>query len=936
MSAGIRDIETSRELVRYAFALMAKDAVAQVDKGLRPEVTDSVTTLLTQRDQKIQYKVTDDKRDAEWIASVKSTSEAIQSFDKWSTIGLGTAKVLTTVAAGIFFSPAAGLAVATAWNVGDKVYRGVVGKESIKSLAKSFALELAIDTAFAALSSLKTTTVTLAGGSAVKDTAAQGLKLSKRVWEFKPNVSILKPHSIKEVTKDRGELVHSSLLVGVSKEQAKETFGKHIVIQKLGEKYFQQLSEKVPDALLRSNWAQIHVGRFVPFIMPTSVPSTPTKTPPAVEKKVDDDSAGRKKVAEQSLQAVPPDKKPKVVVDDILGVTKPPKEGSSPTAPAQVPTPALELTLAINPALLREIEAKLALSPNAEVQKAVDDLNSFMSQPTASNVEGEERLRGLQNALNQWAPYPELSSALDKLLTGTNPFLAFLNAPTTGFAAAAPPPQPPPPQAPPPPPPKDPGNSPGSGGGGMPGPVLVSNPIVRGDQQGTPRLDGTADDVRVVVADLNRASLGVASPRSELQGATMQEALARATPHQVQEARLLPHPQVKLHAQPTSSYVAVNHDLLLAEQRAKVIEALRTRTAEAEVGKRDEEARTESIAQREVVPVETRKNQKAAIKEDEHEVSVALKDSEPRGGRRFAPGEGAPRMVEREPSRSDVALTRDRSTVGASGEERLEATVAREGKDSTSPTLKSAPTAHNEGLAEPQVVGESRDDMRDIPNLKTENPRAPYAVNSLVVEAESSSAHAPSAETSKVVFVSRPHVSLTPVETPAASTVSSVHEAPWAAYGKEELSSPVHNDDLEALESDITVAAPSKSGRKLRRGDDARMRNLLLQQLMDQHTTKARREKILKALIALGISEVEYRKLLLKLGEMDAARLAEQVAARSKMAEPIAMTVEAPAMKDSSPEVSGKAENAPVESRPQTSRAALYKRLKEEATTARK
>jgi predicted regulator of amino acid metabolism with ACT domain len=114
------------------------------------------------------------------------------------------------------------------------------------------------------------------------------------------------------------------------------------------------------------------------------------------------------------------------------------------------------------------------------------------------------------------------------------------------------------------------------------------------------------------------------------------------------------------------------------------------------------------------------------------------------------------------------------------------------------------------------------------------------------------------------------------------------------------------------------------------------MRNLLLQQLMDQHTTKARREKILKALIALGISEVEYQKLIAKLGEMDAAKLAEQTAARTKVAEPIAMTVEAPAMRESSPEISEKPEVAPTESRAQTTRAALYKRLKEEAATARK
>jgi hypothetical protein len=105
---------------------------------------------------------------------------------------------------------------------------------------------------------------------------------------------------------------------------------------------------------------------------------------------------------------------------------------------------------------------------------------------------------------------------------------------------------------------------------------------------------------------------------------------------------------------------------------------------------------------------------------------------------------------------------------------------------------------------------------------------------------------------------------------------------------------------------------------------------------MEQHTTKARRDKILKALIALGISEVEYRKLLLKLGEMDAARLAEQVAARTKTAEPIAMTVEAPAMKESEDAAVATPQGPAAEAKVQTTRAALYKRLKEESATARK
>jgi hypothetical protein len=114
------------------------------------------------------------------------------------------------------------------------------------------------------------------------------------------------------------------------------------------------------------------------------------------------------------------------------------------------------------------------------------------------------------------------------------------------------------------------------------------------------------------------------------------------------------------------------------------------------------------------------------------------------------------------------------------------------------------------------------------------------------------------------------------------------------------------------------------------------MRNLLLQQLMAQHSNKVQREKILKALISLGISEVEYRDLLVQLGEMEVARKAEQAAATVKAVEPIALAVEVPTMKNARAEPSAQRAEKPAVDPATTSRAALYKRLKQDASTARK
>ncbi|MEN9847086.1 MAG: hypothetical protein RIS36_2233 [Pseudomonadota bacterium] len=884
MTAGIRDIETSRELVRYAFALMAKDAIARADRGLRPELTDNVTTLLMQRDQAIRYKVTDQKRDAEWIAAVKSTSEAIQSFDKWSTIGLGTAKVLTTMAAGIVFSPAAGLIVATAWNAGDKVYRGVVGKESVKSLAKSLAFELAIDTAFAALSALKTTTVTLAGGSAVKGTAAEGLKVTKRVWEFRPWQSILKPHSIKELSKSGGNLIHSSMVVGVTKEQAKETFGKHVVVQKMAEKYFQKLADMIPDELMRSPWAQVHIGRT--FRVPTLSlpPSSPTQPTPSVDTKRHAEAGARGKLAEQNLHGSLPDKRPKNDVDKVPGIKQVARE-----APAVVPAPQTvtsvpEVTFKSYPALLREIEAKLQASSDADVQQAINNLKEAMSRLSLSISECEQRLRDLQEALNKWTPYPELAGALDKLLSGSNPFLAFLDAPSTRFPVVPPPPAPPPPPQAPPPPPKDPENRPGSGGMGMPGPALMKDQTPRGHRA------GDSEVVLLIPPRGNTQSLGVNALSDDLMLAERTISGARHVFMRDAEVQLVKNPQTTGQGQQNSTYEPVSSNSLT-----------RARKVSPESGDRKEEG-------------------------GEHEIHVALKEREPRGAIQGERRDEAPRMIEKDGSQPEVARKQERPKVEGGREETVEATLAQQAARSAIPTLKSARTEGSEQAPESKASFEARKGDRDTAKAGSEGVRWS--------QPEKRSIHEASVESSTPNPLTANSVSTSPVSSERGS-VSPVTESGHPTSGAKQHVSPVHDDVLEEMDASGTTASPSKRARNLRKGDDARMRQLLLQQLMDQHTTKARREKILKALIALGISEVEYRKLLVKLGEMDTARIAEQAAARTKVAEPMTLTVDAPAMKEAESATPSPVTNPIVQSKAPTTRAALYKRLKEESATVR-
>ena len=973
MERGIRDIESSRELVRYAFALMAKDTVAQVDRGLRPDVTDNVTTLLMQRDQAIQYKVTDQKRDVEWTAAVKSTSEAIQSFDKWATIGLGTAKVLTTVAAGIFLTPAAGLAVATAWNAGDKIYRGVVGKESIKSLAKSFAFELAIDTAFAALAAVKTTTITLAGGKAVEGTAAQGLKVSKRVWEWKPFQSALKPQSLQHADE---LLVHASefqkAIGKATAKEANESIVEHTVIQKLGTKYFEKLAEKIPDAAIRSNWAQIHVGRFIRVPQAASLPSSEAKPAAKAEPKPDNAATKPTKLPEQGFQEGQPEKKPREEVAELMNPTRVPNAPTAPApgTPSPAPSPIVQETVTINPGLLREIEEKLHVSPHADVQRAVDELRALMTQSPVSIIEGEEKLRELREAVGKWAPYPDLANALDKILSGSNPFSAFLNAPSSGYVSAPPPPPPTPPQAPPPPPPKAPDAPPGGGSGGMPGPALVVTPTMRGDSHSIPRRDGIADEQRVPVGDLSRASIEIASPRSELQGATMQEALVRASARPTEEARVLPQAQPTARPIASQSSLSLDDELLLTAQRAQVATALSNRLQMMEASKQSELSHLHSTPTPEVASSAEREKRADPTPEvassaerekrtdrrvepvlgGEKEMHVSLKEAQSPQVTAAAKQSEGTRIAQIEAGREEATLKRSPNKGASSREQELEIAVAKK-EAQTSPRR-----------AETRAVDEQKSSTITIAGVESQAGEVRERQESALLAGTDRVRATPQQGAPGTIATSKETISGVamrdePRETERTTVAPSVAGAtdgvskPTSLDGRAvQPHSPQVTDPHRAAnplygaltdeEGDNTIierAIPSRgAAHKTKKRDASRMRHLLLQQLMDQHATKERRDKMLKALIALGISEVEYRKLLIKLGEMDAARLAEQVAASTKVAEPIALTVDAPAMKESAEPARPSREISRPEVKAQTTRAALYKRLREESIGARK
>ncbi|MEY4668533.1 MAG: hypothetical protein RL518_1232 [Pseudomonadota bacterium] len=921
MEHGIRDIESSRELVRYAFALMAKDAIAEVDRGLAPESTDSVTALLEQRDRKIVYKVTDERRDAEWQRCVQSTALAVESFDRWATIGLGTAKFATTVAAGVFFSPAAALIVASAWNLGDKVYRSVVRKESFSSLAKAFALELAIDTALCSLSALKTNVITMAGGSAVKKTAAEGLKVTKRVWEFKFFRSVVTPSSVEKAADTLGSGIFHAKEFGT---KVNPFTGPLSNLPKLGEKYFQKLAVKVTDPLLRSNWVQGTVSRTFAsysFSAPSSLLSeTKSKRAPTVPnttKKAD-------KSSEQSLGSLEKREKPTETEVPLIGDKK--KAESTPAIPQPVPPVVPPVDKAQEPPAL--IEKELPVQAKTVGDKAAGEQKDASPLGNAQIADGQLKPNVPKEPNDTGTTAPATTPPPDNALGGVK---SSPSSPgdSSGSGKPPPPPSPPPIEPPaPPPPPKDPDPPAGGGSGGVPGPGIVMAPTIGGDSQSRPRRDGVTEEQQAKPLTIPQISMAALPPRVDVQGTTLQDSARRSV---AEDARSVPNPLIQSQSARSSSYIPVSQDHAQHVQRAtatgssfaseRELAVLRgERSHKAANGRSSRERSDETL-------------QLVALKTGSISEAPRLRSEELKGNRDEAPKIAAlagetkeaslqpPAMKDSHRSlresdtmvaqKADATVDRVFTTTGATGHGPL---TAADGIATTQPTEATVRTA---GQQERTVVVTQASHTAPSILAATDREAIPHVAESTH---RVSSANEGRRDTHPSPLVSSEAHHTQPQHTQPSARASE----PTTVNGAQE----------DALNTEQGTTQTKQ--RKAETANDRRMRALLLQQLMDQHTTKARREKILKALVALGISEVEYRKLILKLGEMDTARLAEEASANKAVAEPIAMTVEAPALREGVEISPVPAAATQSEARTQTTRAALYKRLKEESSFRQK
>jgi hypothetical protein len=147
------------------------------------------------------------------------------------------------------------------------------------------------------------------------------------------------------------------------------------------------------------------------------------------------------------------------------------------------------------------------------------------------------------------------------------------------------------------------------------------------------------------------------------------------------------------------------------------------------------------------------------------------------------------------------------------------------------------------------------------------------------------------------------------------------------------------NDDTSAGGSQTKAATKARKD-KMRR--DAQLRQGIIQQLLTQGFEASKREKLLAVLIKLGISEKEYRELVIRVGESEAQQMAQRSEQEQlfKDAEKIALTTSGEMVAASEMAThttkSEAVEQQPAQAQPKPStrsRADLYRSLQRGKTT---
>jgi hypothetical protein len=948
--------------------VMVDDVVDRTDRGLTTEHTAQQFSALQERDQKVEWVVARKHQVEEWQRRVREQNEKIEWNNFYFDLGHSITK--TAVVVGISLIPVPGapliaFGVATAWNGTDKVARYVKGSIDGATALRQFGIEAVLDGGFYALSVLKTGKVVASVQGAVP---GKMVEVSRRVWKFdwlgrwRDPISLGK-NALQETAHHASERMVGETLKREGGMVAEKVLGQLAegVYAKAGQQMARAVEKGVENLGGISNWFKIGFQRT--WIPP--VHYTPTfsrdedrrkdrderrdrKQDERPDERGREDGQGRRKLVlvrevptfDESARKGDKNKgddgaTPGSPVITPVNPTQPPLQGAqqAPQGGGVSPIPDLKppvLDILI-PGFVLPLPSPLVEQPLLKVEPltkpelvtptnpVVDPVGNTTATPQVVTVSNVEPTKDGGALFGTFGGIFDKFNLGDSLNTGS-----IWAARTEGERGNNTPPQPPPitptnvtstkpSSTPPPPPPRNDGTS---------GPRIVVD-------EGTERINSLVAEERRLKQEQAEA---LRQGNALAQGLAQQTASANAQSESLSQsfgitnavwnATLQGYTVTHAQGEPlaVSTTVALQDraatPLQAAGHSGQSLEAHRSATTEAfgvastvssnSLGNSQSVSATtssltptahEGFMQASRPAPQLRDQSSAATAERESLMQVSLVDAaKPQAEQLRVAAQG-------QPITGETAATENRELQGASAvstraqvarAERLEAVETR--VSFTEQSSGAQPTAQQQALRRAQVGLKSTSDAEVALT-------SPSTVRS---EAQASAGDR-SREVSSI----------------AARTTLEQLEA--AAQALEVT------DRVEAHEAE--EKRRERRERKLK--SQARLRAIILHQLMNMRFERLKKQRMLQLLINLGISEKEYRELVLKIGDMEAQAMAQRRQRGDSTARPMAKAQPQAATSSSSPlKPPVRLKDAPPAQRPsggkQISRAELYARMKSE------
>jgi hypothetical protein len=863
-----------------------------------------------------------------WHREAKAAQEELAKWDRRIEIANTVAKVVVVVGLSFvpFVGPGGAFLVATAWNAADKGFRMAYNGLSAREALRQFAIELVFDAAFAGLSAFKAVRVVAQPGAAA---AKEGVKQEAKTVFIRSLFNTpakFEGQGLKHLLAGRMDIFRGAegKLTKAAFEGMERLFQNPKVLGNM-------LTAEIRGSFL--NGSRILAYTPLPF-MPNRTPPAPPPAQPTPIQPPRNEGPGAAGAAVKPV-VVPPDQ-------PLQAATPVPSEKDRQQVAALVQnlkTSLENLVPSIRDSVnegLKTVEKMLedkGVSLEA-IKSALDSVQQQaatrppppVSEPPVEKTDLERWLasgnlyEGVFNFLNSYNPWTDLLAGLGRAQASVAPYF--------------PPPYFPPPVKPPESrSPDRPSRSDSPDNGASYGPRLA---VDNGDGNSYTRYRGEQENI---------ARMFKHDPLATMQGLPNQAAhmAAEALDARAKTQLLLAAEAAKLALQQTQQ---------LAQASAAAS------SLQSSQGQQQAEAQQRSVAL-----------------EQAHKALQGLAHTEQST---LTQTHQAPRLIQTLTTPENVSIAADTFTSQANTPLRSRAASRSEERELTALAALQSGAVHTQlqrpairlksgEAAQPSNMRNSRANAALLQGNDAETSPALLALTS-VSEAprlKSSKEHLPLTERS-VAANESPSIDVAQVaplaEPPRASQERTQIHADSPAQGSllsdalslQERQTPSYwntpsaaaaaedandNDDTSAGGSQTKAATKARKD-KMRR--DAQLRQGIIQQLLTQGFEASKREKLLAVLIKLGISEKEYRELVIRVGESEAQQMAQRSEQEQlfKDAEKIALTTSGEMVAASEMAThttkSEAVEQQPAQAQPKPStrsRADLYRSLQRGKTT---